>query len=162
MLVVACTFRFMTSLGSIGELVLMVSGCQRWATKCRARADYRGHTGHKLVGPGAASPIGQVVERKTDISEKTCPIAFNPTAVRVLLRPGVARGLRRLTTTGRPVSFVFPSALHLFAIGGAAFIVSAIGNEGETAWIEKILLVVMYTLLALAFFLFRPAKVPQT
>lgn len=57
---------------------------------------------------------------------------------------------------GRPMSLVFPSGLDLFAIGGTAFIVNAISNDGETNWLEGLLLIGMYALLALAFLFITP------
>lgn len=57
---------------------------------------------------------------------------------------------------GRPMNLVFPSALDLFAIGGTAFIVNSISSDGETNWLEGLLLIGAYILLALAFFFIAP------
>lgn len=58
---------------------------------------------------------------------------------------------------GNPMTLVFPSLLDLFAITGAAFIVSAVASDGETNWFEGLLLMGVYALLALAFFFVTPA-----
>lgn len=59
-------------------------------------------------------------------------------------------------TIGRPMTLVFPSALDLFAIAGAAFVTRSIAADGETNWFEGLVLVGMYVLLALAFFFVSP------
>jgi len=53
---------------------------------------------------------------------------------------------------GHPMTLVFHRPLDLFAIAGTAFIVNAIAADGETTWFEGLLLVGVYSLLALAFF----------
>jgi Ca2+:H+ antiporter len=53
---------------------------------------------------------------------------------------------------GRPMNLVFDSPLDLFAIAGAAVIVRAIVDDGETNWYEGFILVGVYVLFALAFF----------
>lgn len=55
-------------------------------------------------------------------------------------------------TIGHPMNLVFNSPLELIAIAGVAFAVNAIAQDGETTWFEGLLLIVVYTLLALAFF----------
>lgn len=57
---------------------------------------------------------------------------------------------------GSPMSLVFPSALNLFAITGAAFIVNGVTRDGETTWFEGLLLVGVYVLLAIAFYVIGP------
>jgi Ca2+:H+ antiporter len=52
----------------------------------------------------------------------------------------------------RPMDLVFSNPLELFALGGAAFIVSAIAGDGETTWFEGLLLLGVYSLLGIAFF----------
>jgi len=53
---------------------------------------------------------------------------------------------------GRPMNLVFDSPLDLFAIAGAAVVVRAIVEDGETNWYEGFILVGVYVLFALAFF----------
>ena len=53
---------------------------------------------------------------------------------------------------GRPMNLVFDSPLDLFAIAGAAVIVRAIVEDGETNWFEGVILIGVYVLFALAFF----------
>jgi Ca2+:H+ antiporter len=55
-------------------------------------------------------------------------------------------------TIGHPMNLVFNSPLELIAIAGVAFAVNAIAQDGETTWFEGLLLIVVYTLLALSFF----------
>ena len=57
---------------------------------------------------------------------------------------------------GRPMTLVFSDPLELFAIAATAFIVNSIARDGETTWFEGLLLVGVYTLLALAFFFTGP------
>jgi Ca2+:H+ antiporter len=57
---------------------------------------------------------------------------------------------------GRPMNLVFGNPIELFAITGAAFIVNAIAQDGETTWFEGLLLLAVYVLLALAFFFVTP------
>jgi Ca2+:H+ antiporter len=56
---------------------------------------------------------------------------------------------------GRPMNLVFDSPLDLFAIAGAALIVRAIVEDGETNWYEGFILIGVYILFALAFFFQR-------
>jgi Ca2+:H+ antiporter len=53
---------------------------------------------------------------------------------------------------GRPMNLVFSNPLELMAIVSMAFIVNAIAQDGQTTWFEGVLLLVVYLLLALAFF----------
>jgi Ca2+:H+ antiporter len=53
---------------------------------------------------------------------------------------------------GHPMTLVFSSALDLFAIACAAFIVNSVSRDGETTWFEGVLLVGVYLLFGLAFF----------
>ena len=57
---------------------------------------------------------------------------------------------------GRPMNLVFSNPLHLFAIAATAFIVNAIARDGETTWLEGLLLVGVYILFGLAFFFSGP------
>lgn len=57
---------------------------------------------------------------------------------------------------GQPMSLVFPSVLDLFAIASAVVITKSIAADGETNWFEGLMLVGVYTLLALAFFFAGP------
>ena len=54
-----------------------------------------------------------------------------------------------------PDQLVFDSPLGLFAIAGAAVIVRAIVEDGETNWFEGVILIGVYVLFALAFFFQR-------
>jgi len=53
---------------------------------------------------------------------------------------------------GHPMDLVFHSPLELIAIAAVAFAVNSIAQDGETTWFEGVLLLVVYALLALAFF----------
>jgi Ca2+:H+ antiporter len=53
---------------------------------------------------------------------------------------------------GQPMNLVFDNPLELIAIAGSAFAVNSIAQDGETTWFEGLLLLAVYTLLALAFF----------
>ncbi len=53
---------------------------------------------------------------------------------------------------GRPMNLVFSNPLELIAVAGAAFIVNSIAQDGETTWFEGLLLLAVYSLLALAFY----------
>lgn len=53
---------------------------------------------------------------------------------------------------GHPMNLVFSNPLELVAIAGVAFAVNSIAQDGETTWFEGLLLIAVYTLLALAFF----------
>ena len=57
---------------------------------------------------------------------------------------------------GRPMNLVFSNPLELIAIAGVAFAVNSIAQDGETTWFEGLLLIAVYTLLALAFFFVTP------
>ena len=57
---------------------------------------------------------------------------------------------------GNPMNLVFGSPLELVAIGAAAFIVSGITRDGETTWIEGVLLLAVYVVLGTTFFLVSP------
>jgi Ca2+:H+ antiporter len=57
---------------------------------------------------------------------------------------------------GTPMNLVFSNPLELIAIAGVAFTVNAIAQDGETTWFEGVLLIVVYALLALAFFFVSP------
>lgn len=53
---------------------------------------------------------------------------------------------------GRPMNLVFENPLEMIAIAAVSFAVSAISSDGETTWIEGVLLVAVYVILAMAFF----------
>ncbi len=53
---------------------------------------------------------------------------------------------------GAPMTLVFTNPLDLFAIAGAAFIVSAIAGDGETTWFEGVMLIGVYVLLGAAYY----------
>ena len=53
---------------------------------------------------------------------------------------------------GSPMNLVFANPLELVAIAGSAFAVNSIAEDGETTWFEGVLLLAVYSLLALAFF----------
>jgi Ca2+:H+ antiporter len=56
---------------------------------------------------------------------------------------------------GHPMNLVFDNPLELVAVASVAFTVNAIARDGETTWFEGVLLLVVYALLALAFFYVR-------
>jgi Ca2+:H+ antiporter len=51
-----------------------------------------------------------------------------------------------------PVAARAALPLEFIAIAGSAFAINSIAQDGETTWFEGLLLVVVYALLALAFF----------
>jgi Ca2+:H+ antiporter len=51
---------------------------------------------------------------------------------------------------------VFHNPLELIALAAVAFVVNSIAQDGETNWFEGLLLMAVYTLLALAFFFISP------
>lgn len=53
---------------------------------------------------------------------------------------------------GKPMTLVFRNPLELVAVGASAFAVSAVVRDGETTWLEGVLLLAVYLLLGLAFF----------
>ena len=57
---------------------------------------------------------------------------------------------------GRPMNLVFANPLELIAIGGVAFAVNSIAQDGETTWFEGALLLGVYLLLGIAFFFATP------
>ena len=57
---------------------------------------------------------------------------------------------------GHPMTLVFRSPLELVAVAAAAFCVNAIARDGETNWFEGVLLLGVYTILAIAFFYVTP------
>jgi Ca2+:H+ antiporter len=54
--------------------------------------------------------------------------------------------------TAHPLNLVFGNPLEMMAIGGAAFAVNAIAQDGETSWFEGVLLLAVYILFGIAFF----------
>jgi len=54
--------------------------------------------------------------------------------------------------TGHSLNLVFGNPLEMMAIGGAAFAVNAIAQDGETTWFEGVLLLAVYVLFGMAFF----------
>jgi len=56
---------------------------------------------------------------------------------------------------GTPMDLVFSNPLELVAVAGVTFAVNAIAQDGETNWLEGVLLLAVYVLLALAFFFLR-------
>ncbi|HEU4563490.1 MAG TPA: hypothetical protein VFS05_02535, partial [Gemmatimonadaceae bacterium] len=57
---------------------------------------------------------------------------------------------------GRPMNLVFSNPLELIAVGGVAFAVNSITQDGQTTWFEGVLLLAVYLLLAMAFFFITP------
>jgi Ca2+:H+ antiporter len=57
---------------------------------------------------------------------------------------------------GRPMDLVFANPLELAAIAAVSLIVKSVTADGETTWIEGVLLLAVYAVLALAFFFVRP------
>jgi Ca2+:H+ antiporter len=53
---------------------------------------------------------------------------------------------------GHPMNLVFSNPLELIAIAAAAFAVNSIAQDGQTTWFEGLLLIAVYTLLAMTFF----------
>jgi Ca2+:H+ antiporter len=56
---------------------------------------------------------------------------------------------------GHPMNLVFGNVLELAAIIGSAFAVNSIAQDGETTWFEGMMLLAVYTLLAISFFFVR-------
>jgi Ca2+:H+ antiporter len=56
---------------------------------------------------------------------------------------------------GSPMNLVFANPLELIAVGAVAFAVNAIAQDGETNWLEGVLLLCVYLVLGLAFFFVR-------
>jgi Ca2+:H+ antiporter len=54
--------------------------------------------------------------------------------------------------TGHPLNLVFGDPLEMMAIGGSAFAVNAIAQDGETTWFEGALLLAVYVLFAMGFY----------
>jgi Ca2+:H+ antiporter len=61
-----------------------------------------------------------------------------------------------LIVFGTPMSLVFSNPIELIAIAAVAFAVNAIAEDGETTWMEGVLLVGTYAGLAVAFFFVTP------
>jgi Ca2+:H+ antiporter len=57
---------------------------------------------------------------------------------------------------GRPMDLIFGNPLELAAAAAVAFVVNAIASDGEATWFEGLLLLAVYTILALAFFYVAP------
>jgi Ca2+:H+ antiporter len=60
-----------------------------------------------------------------------------------------------------PMDLVFTNPLELIAVGGCAFAVNAIAQDGETNWFEGLLLLAVYVLLAMAFLYATPHEKPH-
>jgi Ca2+:H+ antiporter len=56
---------------------------------------------------------------------------------------------------GTPMDLVFSNPLELVAVAGVTFAVNAIAQDGETNWLEGVLLLAVYVLLGLTFFFLR-------
>ena len=56
---------------------------------------------------------------------------------------------------GTPMDLVFSNPLELVAVAGVTFAVNAIAQDGETNWLEGVLLLAVYVLLGLTFFFMR-------
>ena len=54
--------------------------------------------------------------------------------------------------TGHPMDLIFSSPLEMISFASVALVVNAISRDGESTWFEGVLLIGVYTLLALAFF----------
>ncbi|HET6568335.1 MAG TPA: calcium/proton exchanger [Rhodothermales bacterium] len=57
---------------------------------------------------------------------------------------------------GHPMNLVFENPLELIAVAGVAFAVNAIALDGETNWLEGLMLLGVYAVLVLAFFFVTP------
>ena len=53
---------------------------------------------------------------------------------------------------GKPMTLVFRNPLELVAVAASAFAVSGVVRDGETTWLEGVLLIAIYLILGLAFF----------
>jgi Ca2+:H+ antiporter len=56
---------------------------------------------------------------------------------------------------GTPMDLVFSNPLELVAVAAVAFLVNSITQDGETTWLEGVLLLAVYAVLGLAFFFVR-------
>ena len=56
---------------------------------------------------------------------------------------------------GTPMDLVFSNPLELVAVAAVTFAVNAIAQDGETNWLEGVLLLAVYALLGLTFFFMR-------
>ena len=56
---------------------------------------------------------------------------------------------------GTPMDLVFSNPLELVAVAGVTFAVNSIAQDGETNWLEGVLLLAVYVLLGLTFFFLR-------
>jgi Ca2+:H+ antiporter len=56
---------------------------------------------------------------------------------------------------GTPMDLVFSNPLELVAVAAVAFVVNSITQDGETTWLEGVLLLAVYAVLGLAFFFVR-------
>jgi Ca2+:H+ antiporter len=54
--------------------------------------------------------------------------------------------------TAHPMNLVFSSPLELIAIAAVAFAVNSIAQDGETTWVEGVLLLAIYALVGVAFY----------
>ncbi|WP_406697383.1 calcium/proton exchanger [Singulisphaera sp. Ch08] len=61
---------------------------------------------------------------------------------------------------GHPMDLVFSNPLELIAVAGVALSVTVISLDGETNWLEGLLLVAVYLLLSLAFYFVTPDMSP--
>lgn len=57
---------------------------------------------------------------------------------------------------GNPMNLVFDNPLELVAIAAAALTVNAVTRDGETTWLEGVLLLAVYAILGVAFYLVTP------
>lgn len=57
---------------------------------------------------------------------------------------------------GHPMDIVFDNPLELIAVAAVALVVNAIAHDGEVTWFEGVMLLSVYTILALAFFFLSP------
>jgi Ca2+:H+ antiporter len=59
---------------------------------------------------------------------------------------------------GKPMNLLF-STFEVITVGIAAMVVSLVGADGESNWMEGVLLLAVYVIIALAFF-FLPEHLP--
>ena len=59
---------------------------------------------------------------------------------------------------GHPMNLVFDNPLELIAIAAVAFAVTSIVQDGETMWLEGVLLIAVYALFVLAFLFANPKE----
>ena len=135
------------------ESELVSSALQQAAKVVRLSPTFLGVIVLALIGTGGDIFVGAGFARQDRIGPAFQILIGSTIQVALVVAPLLVLVSALL---GRPMSLVFSDPLYLFAIAGAAFIVSSVARDGETTWFEGVLLVGVYCLFALAFF-FSPA-----